>query len=152
MVWAEPTWDSLGAGKWQQSRRVLLRFSGLLPADGRGVGHQPAPGETPALNDGRLCCYCFAGGSGCLRVNEYVPCLCGYHLCPAVPRRYQRSLTFTKCCRWNHRTQSARTDAQSCEEQACLFGSLQGCGNHAVVKKKKKEPKMYKNMEHPFRK
>lgn len=28
-------------------------------------------------------------------------------------------------------------DAWSCEEQACLFGSLQGCGNHAVVKKKK---------------
>lgn len=68
------------------------------------MGCQPAPGETPASNDGRLCCHCFARGSGCLHVNEYVPCLCGYHLCPAVPGMYQRYRTFTKCCGRNHRT------------------------------------------------
>ena len=68
------------------------------------MGCQPASGETPASNDGRLCCRCFARGSGCLHVNEYVPCLCGYHLCPAVPGMYQRYRTFTKCCGQNHRT------------------------------------------------
>ena len=75
MVLAEPTWDSLGAGKWQPFKRALLRFSGVLPAAGRGMGCQPACGETPASNDGRLCCPCFARGSGCLHVNEN---LCGY--------------------------------------------------------------------------
>ena len=84
--------------------------------------------------------------------NEYVPCLCGYHLSCSAQKVPEVSDLYQVLQTESQDTHPARTDARSCEEQACLFGSLQGCGNHAVVKKKKKEPKMYKNMEHPFRK